>query len=75
MTRAYALDTAARLSAVGYVGIVLTHLLGVALLGEEPGPAQTAGAVLVIGAGLLLAAAALRDARRAPRAAGSPAAT
>lgn len=65
MTRAYALEQAARVSPIGYLGIVLTHVLGAALLGEEPTPAQAIGAALVIGAGLLLAAAALRDARAA----------
>jgi drug/metabolite transporter (DMT)-like permease len=54
MTRAYALDRAARVSTVTFVGIVLTHLLAIPILGEHPGWSQAAGAVLVLGAGVLL---------------------
>ncbi len=68
MTRAYALDRAARLSALGYVGIVLTRLFAVALLGEGLGLAQAGGSLLVIAAGWLLAAGAWGE-PAAPRAA------
>ena len=63
MTRAYALERAARVGTVGYLGVVLSHVLGAAVLGERPSPHQLAGTALVTGAGLLLALAAVRDAR------------
>jgi drug/metabolite transporter (DMT)-like permease len=63
MTRAYALERAARLGPVSYLGVVLSHLGGALLLGEATGPAQVAGAALVVGGGLFLAALALREAR------------
>lgn len=65
MTRAYALDQAARVGTVGYLGIALSHVLGALLLGEAPGPHQVAGAALVTAAGVGLALGALRGARRA----------
>jgi drug/metabolite transporter (DMT)-like permease len=54
MTRAYALDRAARVSALGYSGVVFTRALGLALLGELPTPTQGLGSLLVIGSGVLL---------------------
>lgn len=54
MTRAYALDRAARVSTLTFLGIVLTHLLAIPIFGERPGWSQAAGAVLVMGAGVLL---------------------
>lgn len=65
MTRAYALDQAARVGTVGYLGIALSHVLGAIVLGEAPGPHQVAGATLVTAAGVGLALGALRGARRA----------
>jgi drug/metabolite transporter (DMT)-like permease len=65
MTRAYALDRAARVSAVGYLGIVVTHALGAIVLGEAPTLASAAGSALVIAAGVFLALGALRQARAA----------
>ena len=67
MTRAYALTEAAKLGAVSYVGTVLAQLGAVLLLHERPGPRQLAGAALVVGAGLALAGATARDARRKSR--------
>ncbi|WP_437564727.1 DMT family transporter [Sorangium sp. So ce542] len=67
MTRAYALDNAARIGAIGYVGVVLSHVLAAAWLGEIPSARQLLGAALVMAAGLWLAAQAIRDARRRPR--------
>jgi drug/metabolite transporter (DMT)-like permease len=66
MTRAYALDRAARVGAVGYLGVVLSHVLGAAWLGEEPAANQLLGTLLVIAAGLALALEALRDGRASP---------
>lgn len=63
MTRAYALEQAARLGAVGYSGILLTHLFATFIFGEAPGPTGALGAALIIGAGLLLALLAMRDGR------------
>ncbi len=62
MTRAYALDRAARIAALTYLGILFTHLLAIPVFGEQPGLEQLAGATLVVASGLLLA----RDARREP---------
>ncbi|WP_437496515.1 DMT family transporter [Sorangium sp. So ce1099] len=64
MTRAYALDSAARIGAIGYVGVVLSHVLAAAWLGEIPSARQLLGTALVMAAGLWLASQALRDARR-----------
>ncbi len=65
MTRAYALDHAARVGTVGYAGVVLTQLLGVLVLDERPGWGQVVGTTLVIVSGVLLALTALRYSRRA----------
>jgi drug/metabolite transporter (DMT)-like permease len=54
MTRAYALDHAARVAALGYSGIVFTRILGVPLFGEIPNAAQVLGSLLVIASGVLL---------------------
>ncbi|MCC7384835.1 MAG: DMT family transporter [Deltaproteobacteria bacterium] len=66
MTRAYALDHAARVGTIGYLGVVMTQILAAWWLGEIPDALQLAGSALVVGAGVLLAAAALRPARRRP---------
>jgi drug/metabolite transporter (DMT)-like permease len=63
MTRAYALDRAARVGAVGYLGPVLSHLLGSLVLAEPPSPTGLLGTTLVIAAGLVLTASALRERR------------
>lgn len=65
MTRAYALEQAARLGPIGYLTVVIAHLLGIAVLAEHPGLPQAAGAALIIASGLGLGLAALRDARGA----------
>ncbi|WP_438030947.1 DMT family transporter [Sorangium sp. So ce233] len=67
MTRAYALDNAARIGAIGYVGVALSHVLAAAWLGDVPSARQVLGAALVMAAGLWLASQALRDARRPAR--------
>jgi drug/metabolite transporter (DMT)-like permease len=64
MTRAYALDRAARVSTLTFLGIVLTHLLAIPIFGETPGWSQAIGAVLVMGAGLLLVRSARDEAER-----------
>ena len=55
MTRAYSLHRAAPLAALSGLGIVLTHLLAIPIFGEQPGPWQVAGSILVIAASLMLA--------------------
>ncbi|MCC6215800.1 MAG: DMT family transporter [Polyangiaceae bacterium] len=66
MTHAYGLDLAARVSALGYAGIVVNLGLAVALLGERPTKVQLVGSALVLVAGLGLAGL---GAWRSPRAA------
>jgi drug/metabolite transporter (DMT)-like permease len=63
MTRAYALEKAARLGALGYLGIVFAHLFAAVALGERPRPIEAIGAVLIVAAGLALALGAVREAR------------
>jgi drug/metabolite transporter (DMT)-like permease len=62
MTRAYALDRAARVSALTYAGIVFTYLLAVPIFGERPGPGGALGATCVMAAGFMLARSARRQA-------------
>ena len=58
LTRAYALDKAARLAGFSYLGIIFTEILAAVFLDERPSFAQIAGSLLVIGAGVYLAASA-----------------
>lgn len=53
VTRAFALERAARIGAVSYAGVVLTYALESLILARAPTPLQLAGAVLVVAAGLL----------------------
>ena len=53
LTRAYALDRAARLGAVSYVGVVLTYALEAMLMHRAPSVMQLTGAALVVAAGVL----------------------
>lgn len=71
MTRAYALDSAARVGIISYLGTVVVQLLAVLLLGEKTSPHQVAGSVLVLSSGLFLAHGALQEQARA-RAAARP---
>jgi drug/metabolite transporter (DMT)-like permease len=54
MTRAYTLGRAARVSAVGYVAVVVSALLGAVVLREIPRALAVVGMVLVVGGGLML---------------------
>lgn len=54
MTRAYMLDQAARVSAMGYLGIVASAALGAIVLGERPGALVIVGMALVIAGGLVI---------------------
>lgn len=69
MTRAYALEKAARLGAIGYMGVLLAHVFGVIFFDEQPTIEGAVGAALIVAAGLSLAIAAMRDARAASAAA------
>jgi drug/metabolite transporter (DMT)-like permease len=63
MTRAYALDDAARVSIVSFSGVVIMRLLAAPIFGEIPSPIQAAGSLLVIGSGVLLGSAQLATRR------------
>lgn len=53
VTRAFALERAARIGAVSYAGVVLTYALEALIMARAPTPLQLAGAALVVAAGLL----------------------
>jgi drug/metabolite transporter (DMT)-like permease len=55
MTRAYSLDRAARVSAMGYSGVVMTRALAAPIFGEIPTIAQGLGSLLVVASGVVLA--------------------
>jgi len=55
MTRAYSLHRAAPVTALSGLGIVLTYLLAIPALGDQPTIWQIAGSLLVITSGILLA--------------------
>jgi drug/metabolite transporter (DMT)-like permease len=57
MTRAYALDKAARVSVMGLSGVAIMRLLAVPVFGEVPSPLQATGSLLVIGSGALVGTA------------------
>jgi len=54
MSRAYALDRAARMSAFAHAGVVMTYLLEAAVWRRFPAPHQWTGAALVVVAGLVV---------------------
>jgi drug/metabolite transporter (DMT)-like permease len=56
MTRAYALQRAAPVTAISNLGVVFTYLLAIPLFGDLPTPWQLAGTTLVIAATALLTA-------------------
>jgi drug/metabolite transporter (DMT)-like permease len=57
MTRAYALDDAARVSVMGFSGVAIMRILAVPVFGEVPSPLQATGSLLVIGSGAVLGSA------------------
>ncbi|GAC1352286.1 MAG: hypothetical protein NVSMB1_13650 [Polyangiales bacterium] len=61
MTKAYSLDKAARVGAIGYSGVVISQILGVLVLHEHPTTRQLEGAALVVASGISLVLAALRE--------------
>lgn len=66
--RAYARAEASRLAAFGYMGIVFTYLFEVVLFARPPAWNQAMGALMVIGAGVLVALAKQATPRPAPAA-------
>lgn len=54
MTRAYALEHAARVSGMSYLSVVTSAVLGAVALGERPGPLAIAGMFLVVSGGVLV---------------------
>ncbi|MCL2724951.1 MAG: DMT family transporter [Polyangiaceae bacterium] len=54
MTHAYTLEAAARVSAMGYLAVVTSALIGAAILQERPAPSALVGTMLVIAGGLLI---------------------
>jgi drug/metabolite transporter (DMT)-like permease len=54
LTRAYALERAARVSGMGYLAVVTSALLGGAVLGESPTLGAVAGMALVVTGGLVV---------------------
>ena len=54
MTRAYSLDSAARISALSYLGIIFTNLLAIPIFGDIPGFLQVVGTGFVILSGIFI---------------------
>ncbi|MGH7284172.1 MAG: DMT family transporter [Polyangiaceae bacterium] len=63
MTRAYALEFAARVSPFGYLNVVFTAILGAMLLHDRPTGPALCGMALVITAGVVVTLAHARDER------------
>jgi drug/metabolite transporter (DMT)-like permease len=61
LTRAYALERAARVSAMGYLAVVASAVLGAFVLGERPTLGAVAGMALVVAGGLVVSF--MRDAQ------------
>jgi drug/metabolite transporter (DMT)-like permease len=61
MTRAYALERAARVGSIAYLGVVVSAILGALALHEWPTWSAAVGMTLVIAAGLVIAFAATRQ--------------
>jgi drug/metabolite transporter (DMT)-like permease len=64
MTRAYALEEAARVGAMGYLSVVASALLGAIVLGDRPNRLQVLGMGLVVAAGLVVSIDASRESKR-----------
>lgn len=64
MTRAYALERAAHVGSIGYLGVVISALLGALALHEWPTLGATVGMLLVVAGGLVIAFSAARPRER-----------
>jgi len=62
--RAYAREAASKLAAFSYAGVVFTYLLEVALFARVPATHQVLGALIVVGAGVLVSVHAALRARK-----------
>ena len=65
MTRAYALDIAARVGGMNYLNIVVSLAIAAAVFGERPPPVALAGIGLIIASGVVLVLSGRRAAQRA----------
>ncbi len=65
MTRAYALELAARVSPFGYLNVVVSAAMGALALAQWPDALSLFGMALVIAGGVVVSVASLRDHRRA----------
>jgi drug/metabolite transporter (DMT)-like permease len=65
MTRAYALERAARVSGMAYLQVVVSTLLGAVALHEWPTGRTVGGMALIVSGGLVVAFTGLRQARQA----------
>lgn len=54
MTRAYALENAAKVSGMSYLSVVASAALGGVVFGERPGPTAVAGMLLVVAGGVVV---------------------
>jgi drug/metabolite transporter (DMT)-like permease len=61
MTRAYSLDSAARISVLNYLGIIFTNIFAIPVFGGFPGPWQIVGTGLVILSGLFITLSAQKE--------------
>jgi drug/metabolite transporter (DMT)-like permease len=64
MTRAYAIEEAARVGAMGYLSVVASSVLGAIVLGDRPSRLQVLGMALVVAAGLFVTIDASRGGKR-----------
>jgi drug/metabolite transporter (DMT)-like permease len=69
MTKAYGLDKAARVGAIGYSGVVMSQVFGVVFFGDVPSLSQLGGAALIIVSGAVLVGGAVVEAKAAHAAA------
>jgi drug/metabolite transporter (DMT)-like permease len=67
MTRAFALEKAARVGGLSYLNVVVSTLLGAVVLHEEPPARAVAGMALVVAGGLVVTVVGLREAQRAQK--------
>jgi drug/metabolite transporter (DMT)-like permease len=67
LTRAYALDKAARVGGMQYLSVVTSSLLGAAVLHEAPRPSAVVGMALIIAGGVAASLLSRMDLRRRKR--------
>ncbi len=67
LTRAYALERAARVGGVSYLAVVVSAVLGAVALHERPTPRTVLGMTLVVAGGLVVTVVGVREALRPGR--------